>query len=194
MGEGDDAVPREVIQEAARLARLEGNPYLQGTDGVRRRVSKMTPARKRKFCELIAKGQSPTTAAKALGVARTTPYNQKSIDPDFAEAWQGALEHQTDLVEEALFTNATQSRNVAAQIFTLKNRRPDDWRDKREVSVDRPTGNIPEVTEGAARQALLDLAARVGQRFLEGKVPQPPQGGGYILVAEEHVGEQAESD
>ncbi len=48
---------------------LLDNPYLPE---VRRRVAKMTPALWRKFCEALAEGASPTKAAKALDVARST--------------------------------------------------------------------------------------------------------------------------
>ena len=47
----------------------------------------MTAALTRKFCEALANGASPTKAAKAIEVARSTVYYQRGTDPEFKEAW-----------------------------------------------------------------------------------------------------------
>ena len=39
-------------------------------------------------------------------------------------------------VANSLYKNATENNNVTAQIFWLKNRRPQDWRDKQNVTHD----------------------------------------------------------
>lgn len=72
------------------------------TDEKRRLVRKITPALKRKVCEAIANGASPTRAAKAIGVSRSALYYQRDVDPDFREAWAEALETQADMYEDAL--------------------------------------------------------------------------------------------
>ena len=48
--------------------------YLKET-GKQRRVRKVTPARKRKAVTALSEGVSPTVAAKAIGVSRTTLYD-----------------------------------------------------------------------------------------------------------------------
>ena len=53
-------------------------------------------AGKQKFCEALANGASPTKAAKAIEVARSTVYYQRGIDPEFKEAWADALERAAD--------------------------------------------------------------------------------------------------
>ena len=50
------------------------NPFVAGEP--KRRVAKMTPPIKRKFCEALASGASPTKATKAIGIARSTAYYQ----------------------------------------------------------------------------------------------------------------------
>ena len=72
-------------EEAEQHAQLLENRY--SVDGPERRVAKMTPALKQKFCEALANGASPTKAAEALDVARSTVYYQRGIDPEFREAW-----------------------------------------------------------------------------------------------------------
>lgn len=122
-------VPVDSDGRAGRYASLIANPYLSDGDrNVQRRVSKMTPAKKRTFCEAIANGASPTRAARALGVARTTVYYQRSIDADFAAAWEEAQEQDADRYEDALDDAAIRMKNIGGIIFGLKNKRPPSGR------------------------------------------------------------------
>ena len=59
----DLVVAEPLSTEAQQHARLLANPYVP--DAPKRRVAKMTPGLKRKFCEALANGASPTKAAKA---------------------------------------------------------------------------------------------------------------------------------
>ena len=145
-------VPSEPLSEdAEQHARLLQNPY--SVDSPERRVSKMTPALKQKFCEALANGASPTKAAKVLEVARSTVYYQRGIDPEFKEAWVDALERAADRYEDRLDELAMESTHPAHVIFQLKNRRPQRWQDRHDVSVEKRdvTVNVsPPCTPGAA--------------------------------------------
>ena len=138
-GNNDSAalIPSEPLsEEAEQHARLLANQY--NVDGPERRVAKMTLALKRKFCEGLALGGSVTLAADAIGVARNTPYYQRSIDPEFAEAWDDARERAADRCEDRLNELAMESTHPAHIIFLLKNLRPEKWRDRKEIKVERP--------------------------------------------------------
>ena len=76
-------------------------------------------------------------ASRALGLARSTVYYQRSIDPDFDAAWMEALEQDADRYEDALEQLATKTKNVGAVIFGLKNKRPGKWQDRHDVNVDK---------------------------------------------------------
>lgn len=157
----------EVDDEQDLLQRLARNPYVpDDRGGVKRRVRTMTPARKRRFCAALAAGASPTKAACAVGVARSTAYYQRGIDQDFAEAWAEALERQADLAEDTLAELAHKTKNVGAAIFTLKNLRPEKWKDRHEVvSESHSTSlNLSAQLGPEATQALLDMARREQDR------------------------------
>lgn len=164
-----EAEDQEGSEELARLHRLAENHYVGGT--AKRRVRQWTPARKRKFCELVAAGASITKAAEALGCTRQSAHYQRGIDPDFAEAWEEALERQADLAEDTLAELAHKTKNVGAAIFTLKNLRPWKWKDRHEVVSESHTTrlNLTALLPPEAVQGFLDIAEREqarGARFL----------------------------
>ena len=166
---------------AAQFASLLNNPYLpDGQRDVRRRVSKMTPAKKRAFCKAIANGASPTKAARALGVARSTVYYQRSIDPDFDTAWVEALEQAADLHEDALHELSVKTRNVGAVIFQLKNRRPDKWKDRHEVEQHQETRYVHDLHPDAER-AILErmLELQQSRPALQEASPHGPEKRGH---------------
>lgn len=147
---------------------LLDNPYVPD---VKRRVAKMTPALKGKFCGALAEGASPTKAAQALGLARSTVYYQRGIDPDFKAAWEEALEQQADLYEDALRKAALVQGNIGGIIFGLKNLRPAKWKDKHEIvqSSVNVHVSIPAATEA-------ELLAMVRDRLEQGHGLLPPPG------------------
>lgn len=94
-------------------------------------------------------GLSMQEIAHNIGISRRTLYNWQ----DQSEPIRKALEQGKDiadiLVENALFTSAI-TGNVLAQIFWLKNRRPQFWRDKvvQEVEVeDNPNCGVVLLAE-----------------------------------------------
>lgn len=155
--------------DAEHHARLMTNPYIP--DVPKRRVAKMTPALKRKFCEALANGASPTKATKAIGIARSTAYYQRSIDPDFAEAWEEALERAADLHEDALHELSVKTKNVGAVIFQLKNRRPQKWQDRHDVNVEKRSITLHAHLPPLAEQELLAL---LKQKLESGRKLLPP--------------------
>lgn len=66
-----------------------------------------------------------------MGISESTLYDWKNRFPDISEALKKGKEVVDFEVENALLKNAMDG-NVTAQIFWLKNRRPDKWKDKRE--------------------------------------------------------------
>ena len=85
---------------------------------------------------------------KNMGISRTTFYKWKSENSEFADLLKRGKEIADREVENALFKSATgfmgpddkyYPPNTTAQIFWLKNRKQDDWRDKRETDVNVST-------------------------------------------------------
>lgn len=109
-----------------------------------------------KFLEALASGLSVTGAAEQAGIHRATPYAWREADPEFAKAWQIALDAGTDRLEDEAWRRAaegterpvfqagalvgrTREYSDLLMIFLLKGRRPEKYRDNSKLEV---TGNI----------------------------------------------------
>lgn len=65
-----------------------------------------TPVLLEAFLTYLRKGHLPKIAAEAVGISRTTAFNWKREDPEFAKAWDEAIDEGTDLLEEAIIKRA----------------------------------------------------------------------------------------
>lgn len=99
-------------------------------------------------------GLSDAQIARNIGIGRTTFYKWKNEHAEFANALILSKEVADREIENALY-KAAKKGNITAQIFWLKNRKPDEWRDKREpdlssdllAKVDEVTVKIREAAE-----------------------------------------------
>ena len=80
-------------------------------------------------------GLSMEQIAHNMGIAKDTLYRWLKISSYISDAIKKGKEVTDYLVENALFNSALQG-NVVAQIFWLKNRKPDRWKDKVEQVID----------------------------------------------------------
>ena len=92
-----------------------------------------------------------------LGITRTTFYEWKKKYSAFATALKNGKEVVDFAVENALLKKAL-AGDVTAQIFWLKNRKPQEWRDRREHEVTGKDGGPIEanVFTPEERKALID--------------------------------------
>ncbi len=72
--------------------------------------------------------------AECMGISETTLYKWKAENTEFAELLKANKDYADTQVENALYKAAMEG-NTTAQIFWLKNRRRDNWRDKQDVEV-----------------------------------------------------------
>nr|DAH51095.1 MAG TPA: terminase small subunit [Caudoviricetes sp.] len=109
----------------------------------------LTPENKTRIRGWCLDGLIDKQIYKNMGISRTTFYKWKSENSEFADLLKRGKEIADCEVENALFKSATgfigpddkyYPPNTTAQIFWLKNRKKDDWKDKREqdVSVSTP--------------------------------------------------------
>lgn len=91
--------------------------------------------KKARFLEALRRGMSVTAAAQAIGVGRRTVYDWREADPDFASAWDEAVEDGTDLLEDEAWRRAFAGSDTLL-IFLLKARRPHKYRDNHHVQHD----------------------------------------------------------
>ena len=145
-------VPHEPLsEEAEKQARLLYNQY--SVDGPERRQRKATRAIKRKFCQALANGASVTKACGALEISTAAMYYQRGIDPEFAEAWEDALERAADRYEDRLDELSIKGNHPGSTIFQLKNRRPQKWQDRHDVNVEKneTVTHVHELGPGAQK-------------------------------------------
>lgn len=74
-------------------------------------------------------GLTDEQIAKKMGISYSTLKEWKKTYPSFSESLKKGKEVVDYQVENALLSSALEG-NTTAQIFWLKNRRPDKWRDK----------------------------------------------------------------
>src|SRR5690242_20573713 len=90
---------------------------------------KLTPDARERFCSVLADGGSVTAGAGAIGVSRAALYLARANDPEFAAAWDEAVERGTDVLEDEAVKRARNSSDTL-MIFLLKARRPDKFKDR----------------------------------------------------------------
>ena len=78
-----------------------------------------------------------------MGINRDTLYTWKNRFPVIADTLKKTKEVVDREVENALFKKAIEG-DTTAMIFWLKNRRPNDWRDKRETALSGAVQTIPD--------------------------------------------------
>lgn len=91
----------------------------------------------------VRDGLTDEQIAHNIGIRRSTLSEWKKTFPDIADALKKTKEVVDRQVENALFKKAM-SGDTTALIFWLKNRRPQDWRDKRETQL---SGNVQTVPD-----------------------------------------------
>lgn len=92
-------------------------------------------------------GLTDEQISKNIGINTSTLYDWKNKYSEISNALKKGKEVVDFQVENALLKSAM-SGNVTAQIFWLKNRKPDKWKDKREEEPPETGGvvivnNIP---------------------------------------------------
>ena len=137
----------------------------------------------RKLCEL---GATDMEIADFFGVVPSTVYKWKNENPEFSEALKSGKEEADNRVERSLYhkavgytfpsvkifnANGSPLRvkyrehvppDTTAAIFWLKNRRPDEWRDKAEVDVNLKVGLAGRLADARKRVADYDGSSEEG--------------------------------
>jgi phage terminase small subunit len=96
---------------------------------------RLTGERKRRFLDALREGATNAAAARAAGVSRMTAYRERARNPDFAAAWDDAIEDGTDRLEEEAMRRALAGSDTLL-IFLLKARRPAQYRETHHVQHD----------------------------------------------------------
>lgn len=100
-------------------------------------------------------GLTDEQIAKNIGIGERTLYEWKEKYPQISQSLKKGKEVVDYEVENALLSSALEG-NTTAQIFWLKNRRPDKWRDKQKeetdkTALDKLDSILKEIKEDAER-------------------------------------------
>jgi hypothetical protein len=95
---------------------------------------KVSAALKEQFCEHMVRGQTPESAARAIGIDRTTAYRWRAADASFAAEWEQARERKIEAVENVLYRQAMVGEAWAVCFF-LKAHRPDLYNRRQVIAV-----------------------------------------------------------
>lgn len=127
-------------------------------------------------------GLSNEQIAHNMGINPDTLYTWKKQFPDFSEALKNGKEVVDRMVENALFKSAMgfeyeeetvtnkgdvvkvkkyERPNVTAQIFALKNRKPDVWRDRKEHDINTKVSVNDDMTPEEREQRIKELMNKV---------------------------------
>ena len=85
--------------------------------------------RQDRFLKSLEGGVSVLKASKAADIDYKTIWRWRKDDEEFNIEVMAILDSRTMIVEDALFLNAAKG-NLGAQVFYLKNRARDRWKDK----------------------------------------------------------------
>jgi hypothetical protein len=135
----------------------------------KRRISRnpaSKPVYQRRMLEALARGVSPTSAANAAGVGRSTAYLWRQEDREFAAKWDEAVAVGIDRLETEAYRRALEGSDKLL-MFLLERRRPEVWARSK---ANRPGGfarshdagvrvdtKVPSLEEAMSRMKALGL-------------------------------------
>lgn len=121
------------------------------------RGTPLTAERKEKFLELFKEGHSVQACARALKLTRTCLYKHRLKDAQFAAAWEDAEKIGTMHLEDELYSVAldrTDRGFIPANIFMLKARKPEVYRDGPSTVVNNNVAFVGEIASAMQRSIL----------------------------------------
>lgn len=109
-----------------------------------------------RFCQMLidhlSEGLSFESFAAIVGVTKKTLYNWRDANPEFLHSKEIGTE-KSRLFWEKLgrdnIINSETSLNTGVYVFNMKNRFPDEWRDKQEREIKHEFENRPPWLDAA---------------------------------------------
>lgn len=89
----------------------------------------------------IGDGLTLACIAEKMNISRNCLYEWRQKSSVISDAFKKGENRAVDNVENALYS-AAMNGNITAQIFFLKNRRPDAWKDKRDTEITGAGGKM----------------------------------------------------
>lgn len=127
---------------------------------VLKKQRKITPELAHAVTDAFRQGADWATAADKIGCTVWSLHSFANANPDFREAWKDARDAADGIIIRTLFDRA-RNGDTTAMIFWLKNRKPSEWRDRPDITV-----NVANFLQSPDWQ-------RIKERLLESLAPYP---------------------
>ncbi len=134
---------------------------------------KLTAAQEERILGAFSAGADWAMAARLISTSRMTLRRAVEADAALAERVEDARAQADEVVIHSLYTKATVGKDTTAMIFWLKNRRPDEWRDRRDVNLTNEVKSAAKhmaTDMGVSADAVLELATQIALGAVEGGV------------------------
>ncbi len=118
-----------------------------------------TPKAREAFLSTLRAGWSVARAAKAAKIGRTSAFDWRNDDEQFAADWDEAIEAGTDIIEDHGLKRAINKSDTLMALF-LKARRPEKFKDRSVVEHDI-TEQLAERLQAAKRREVGRIAGPV---------------------------------
>jgi len=106
---------------------------------------KVTPELLQKIETLAAQGLTEKQICNVIGWCQDTLCRKKKIYSELSEAIKKGKDKGLAVITNALFDKA-KGGDTTAQIFYLKNRAPEEWKDRRDNTISSPDGGPVRIT------------------------------------------------
>ena len=125
---------RRVPPKPGTKHKVSGDKYVRKNPNRKREVQlKMTHHVLSEVQRLAGLGLTQKQMADSLNISASTFGLLKKRHPEFEDAMMRGRTAGVEQITNALFQNGLNG-DTTAQIFSLKNRAPDEWKDRREVN------------------------------------------------------------
>lgn len=142
---------------------------------------KLTPEKLTAFCAALAETGIVRKACEAVGIARQTAYEWRNEIPEFATAWDKALEIGISALEDeahrrgfegidegvyhqGVLMGTQKKYSDTLAIFLLKAHKPEKYRERTHVDLANSDGTLQPLDETAKAARVAQLLAMAQQR------------------------------
>lgn len=147
---------------------------------------KRTPENEKVFLDALACTCNVSKACLVAGLSRTTVYEWRSENPDFAARWDQARRVGADVIEDEAIRRAVEGIDEpiyyqgvlvdtvkrysdTLAIFLLKGAKPEVYKDRIQSEVSGPGGAPIQIDDATAAEKLRNIMARLEQRLDNGE-------------------------
>lgn len=146
--------------------------------------TKLTIKKKSEFLDALRDTGNITIACRACNISRQAAYDARINDPDFADRWDDAIHHATEILEyecrrralegflEPVYYAGKQVGTIrkfsdTLAIFLLKAARPQKYRDNVSIDVNANVEKLVKIINETCPEKASEIRRRIQEDFLD---------------------------